>query len=38
MVRFVNKLCALALPIPSLLDNTKIKSRVESGKLDLTVS
>ena len=37
VVRFVNRLCALALPIPSLLDNTTIKSRVETGKLDLSV-
>ncbi|WP_282093606.1 transposase, partial [Epibacterium ulvae] len=36
VVRFVNRLCALALPIPSLLDNTTIKSRVETGKLDLS--
>ena len=37
VVRFINRLCALALPIPSLLDNTKIKSRVETGKLDMSV-
>lgn len=36
-VRFINKLCALALPIPSLLDNTKIRSRVQTGKLDMSV-
>ncbi len=29
--------CALALPIPSLLDNTKIRSRVQTGKLDMSV-
>ena len=36
-VRFINKLCALALPIPSLLDNTNIRSRVQTGKLDMSV-
>jgi integrase len=37
VVRFINRLCALALPIPSLLDNTIIKSRVQTGKLDMSV-
>ena len=37
VVRFINRLCALALPIPSLLDNTKVRSRVENGKLDMSV-
>ncbi|GIT86176.1 integrase family protein [Roseobacter sp. OBYS 0001] len=37
VVRFVNKFCALALPIPSTLDNTVTRSRVETGKLDMTV-
>jgi len=37
VVRFINKLCALALPIPSLLDNTKTRSRVQTGKLDMSV-
>ncbi len=37
IVRFINRLCALALPIPALLDGTKMKSRVETGKLDLSV-
>lgn len=37
VVRFVNKLCALALPIPGLLDPTKHKSRVETGRLDMQV-
>lgn len=37
VVRFINRLCALALPIPSLLDNTTIRSRVETGKLDMSV-
>lgn len=37
VVRFVNKLCALALPIPGLLDPTKPRSRVETGKLDMSV-
>lgn len=37
VVRFVNKLCALALPIPGLLDNTQMKSRVQTGKLDMQV-
>lgn len=37
VVRFINRLCALALPIPSLLDNTTIKSRVETGKLDMSL-
>ncbi|PID37292.1 MAG: integrase [Rhodobacterales bacterium] len=36
-VRFINKLCALALPIPSLLEGTKMRSRVETGKLDMQV-
>ncbi len=38
VVRFVNRLCALALPIPALLDNTQMKSRVQTGKLDMQVS
>lgn len=38
VVRFVNRLCALALPIPALLDNTQMKSRVQTGKLDMGVS
>ncbi len=37
VVRFVNRLCALALPIPALLDNTQMKSRVQTGKLDMSV-
>jgi len=37
VVGFFNKLCALALPIPSLLDNTKTRSRVQTGKLDMSV-
>jgi hypothetical protein len=37
VVRFVNRLCALSLPIPALLDNTKMKSRVQTGKLDMQV-
>lgn len=37
VVRFVNKLVALALPIPGLLDPTAMKSRVQTGKLDMTV-
>jgi integrase len=36
-VRFINRLCALALPIPSLLDGTRMKSRVQTGKLDMSV-
>ena len=36
-VRFINKLCALALPIPSLLDSTRMKSRVQTGKLDMSI-
>lgn len=36
-IRFINRLCALALPIPSLLDGTRMKSRVETGKLDMSV-
>lgn len=36
-VRFINKLCALALPIPALLDSTRMKSRVQTGKLDMAV-
>lgn len=37
VVRFINKLCALALPIPGLLDNTKTRSRVQTGRLDMSV-
>lgn len=37
VVRFINRLCALALPIPSLLDGTRMKSRVQTGKLDMSV-
>lgn len=37
VVRFVNRLCALALPIPALLDNTQMKSRVQTGKLNMSV-
>lgn len=36
-VRFINRLCALALPIPSLLDGTRMKSRVQTGKLNMSV-
>ncbi len=35
-VRFVNRLCALALLIPTLLDGTRMKSRVQTGKLDMS--
>lgn len=38
VVRFVNRLCALTLPIPALLDNTQMKSRVATGKLDMQVA
>ncbi|MFN3972825.1 MAG: hypothetical protein ACK4L4_15895 [Gemmobacter sp.] len=37
VVRFINRLCALSLPIPALLDNPKMKSRVQTGKLDMQV-
>jgi integrase len=37
VVRFINRLCALALPIPSLLEGTRMKSRVQTGKLDMSV-
>ncbi|WP_170430678.1 tyrosine-type recombinase/integrase [Ruegeria arenilitoris] len=37
VVRFVNRLCALTLPIPALLDNTQMKSRVQTGRLDMQI-
>ena len=37
VVRFINKLVALALPIPGLLDPTAMKSRVQTGRLDMQV-
>ena len=38
VVRYVNRLCTLALHIPALLDNTQMKSLVQTGKLDMAMS